>query len=113
MPRRNIDENTVVYVASAWWRDSDPFATAVSLDPRKTERAIRLSVKEEAKRVYDDEKAYPKSDRQYGSLNAVMDAIAWSGVHQERLSLLVLGTELDEAVNALSSKAGVYFPQTI
>lgn len=83
---------TYVYVASAWWRDCDPFATIVA-DTRSTaQRLISESMLEEAERAWNDSE--PEDSR---SKADYLDEIAWSGVFAEPIdSLNLTADELAE-----------------
>jgi hypothetical protein len=66
----------IVYVASAWWNDSDPFVTIVGNDPKKVERAAYSAMKDTATDAYNSSE--PEDKRK---VRDFLDDIGWSGVN--------------------------------
>ena len=101
--RGPITGDTTVYSAAAWWRDSDPSMQAVALTQKKAKTEIFKQMKDAARMARDDE-SYP-------SINAALDAIAWSGVHPMNLKTIAgSGAELEQAIADLENN-GVWYPE--
>jgi len=64
-----------VYVASAWWRDCDPFVSVVSTNKTRAADLIREEMAEEAEHAYG-------GDDEDKDLEDYLDEMAWSGVQE-------------------------------
>jgi hypothetical protein len=89
-----------VYVASAWWRYSDPFVTIVGKTADAVEKAIHRVMKEEASEAVDSES--------YDSIDDALDEIAWSGVHPEKLETLTHSSEAESVKDTLKRSSVAY-----
>lgn len=65
-----------VYVASAWWRDCDPFVSVVSLNRERAADLIDEEMRDEAERAADSDMEDAKE------LDDYLDDMAWSGVQE-------------------------------
>jgi hypothetical protein len=74
-----------VYLAAAWWQDSDPFTGVIARTPALAERIIVRAMREENSRAHD----VPKDEDFTGRP-------VWSGVHAETLADLPALTEEQE-----------------
>lgn len=103
LPKRGLfgPENTV-YVASAWWRDSDPSMGVVAMTRGEAEEDIAEQMRDAARNARDD--------GSYKSVDAALDDIAWSGIHAWRLGDIVSEDELEQAIADLESD-GVFYPE--
>ena len=99
MPKVTAD--TLVYVASGWWEDNDPYVYVVGLDPARVEREVMRAHREMARAARDD--------GSYRTITDAMDHLFWSGVHPERLGDYASQRELEDAVRDLS-KHKIWFP---
>lgn len=82
-----------VYVASAWWRDCDPFVSVVSMNRDRAADLIRETMEDEAQSAADGD-----LDDESKEFDDYLDDMAWSGVqvfeHTDNIGLT--GDILDE-----------------
>ncbi len=102
MAKRKVGPDTTVYVASAWFRENDPFVSVVALTAKKCESVIRVVTREEARTAWQGET--------FGTLREALNDIAWSGVFPEKLSTVASDREMDQAIYELE-RDGVWFPE--
>ena len=119
-----MKRDLTVYVASAWWRDSDPHTGVVALTAAAAEKTIEESIREAAERDVDgfedqcpycDEELTEESDVSE-HLDCAMDAQAWSGIHPESLRYLLADykgspyreTQRQELLDALRASGVAY-----
>jgi len=89
-----------VYVASVWWRDSDPFVTVVGTTIKKVEAKVKRIMKEEA--------AEARDSGTHKSINAALDDLAWSGVHSDSLESITIASEREEIKEELDRVGTAY-----
>ncbi|HYX21768.1 MAG TPA: hypothetical protein VFA98_13060 [Thermoanaerobaculia bacterium] len=99
--RHRFNEVSVVYVAAAWWRNSDPSMGVVATTEKRAEKEIERQMRDAARDARDD--------GSYRTINAALDDIAWSGVHAEKLGTIAQGREVEDAVADLEEN-GVWYP---
>ena len=102
MGKRNITPDTTVYIASAWWQDSDPSMSVVATTDKIAEADIRRQMKDAAKDARDD--------GSYRTISDALDDIAWSGVFPEPLKNVVLPREMDQAIAELEEDS-IFYPE--
>lgn len=94
---KGLRRDLPVFVASAWWRDCDPFASVVALDPKVAEAQIEAAMVEAAEQAVDGEdpechcsgsetgsehiEECPSAETLDEARDRLLDGIAWSGVH--------------------------------
>ena len=98
---RRVGKDTIVYVAAAWWRNSDPSMGVVATTERRAEKEIERQMRDAARDARDD--------GSYKTISGALDDIAWSGVHAEKLSEAASAREMDEAIRQLEED-GVWYP---
>jgi hypothetical protein len=99
---KNIGKDTSVYVASAWWRNSDPSMGVVATTERRAEKEIERQMRDAARDARDD--------GSYKTISSALDDIAWSGIHVQKLgAVIVSDRELEEATEQLEED-GVWYP---
>jgi hypothetical protein len=99
--KRRIGPDTIIYVASAWWQDSDPSMGVVATTERRAESKIRALIEDAAREARDD--------GSFKTIASAMDEIAWSGVHAEKLGTIASGREMEEAIRDLEED-GYWYP---
>lgn len=98
---KRIDKDTIVYVAAAWWRHSEPSMRVVATTERRAEKEIERQMRDAARDARDD--------GSYKTISGALDDIAWSGVHAEKLSATADEWEMGEAIQQLEED-GVWYP---
>jgi hypothetical protein len=89
---------TKVYVASAWWRDCDAFASVVANSAKVCERKIMQAMRDAATDAFNHSE--PEDER---TVDDYMEDIAWSGVSLERLEDVMASWELDRYFAGVAS----------
>jgi hypothetical protein len=101
---RKIGPSTTVYVAAAWWHDSDPSMGIVATTERRAESKINALMEDAARSARDD--------GSYRTIVSAMDDIGWSGVHADKLSDVASGREMEEAIRDLEED-GYWYPPSL
>lgn len=105
LPKRarkpRFNELTIVYVAAAWWRNSDPSMGVVATTEKRAEKEIERQMRDAARDARDD--------GSYRTVNDALGDIAWSGVHAEKLGNVAKGREVLDAVADLEEHS-VWYP---
>ena len=88
--KRDRAEAHTVWVATAWWRDCDPFASVATNTAEEAERLINRAIRDAATDAYNSSE--PDDTR---TVEQWAEEIAWSGCNQFRLAEVVSDSELD------------------
>jgi hypothetical protein len=83
-----------VFVASAWWRDCEPFVGVVALEQEDAERKIKEAVEEAAEEAFQNSE--PEDDR---TKDDYLNDICHSGVFEEPIANLSLSSEQQDDLN--------------
>ena len=98
MKGRDVKPDTIIYTASWWWRDCDPCGQVVATTIKGAERSALKAMRREARDAWET-----GNGPEYGTLRALWDEIAWSGVHPFELSSLVDSREIDDTIDDLNA----------
>jgi len=103
-PPADVDpavERGVWWIASAWWRDCDPFVFVVAKTREAAEQAIDVAVEEEARSAFNSDDGIEDWD----TWEDAADGIVWSGAHAESLENVTI---TDEQRRELEADGYVY-----
>jgi len=84
----------MVYIASAWWDDCDPFVGVVALESDDCGKKIEEAIREAAEEAFNNSE--PEDSR---TVDDYLSTIQWSGVWPEPLSNLKLSSEQQDDLN--------------
>lgn len=79
-----MKRDLTVYIASAWWRDSDPYVTVCALTAEACEKAIMSAIEDAAREAFDSD-CEPEDGEDAKTVEDYEDDQAWSGVFPESL----------------------------
>lgn len=102
-----MKRDITVYVASAWWRDSDPHTGVVALTAEAAEKAIEDAIESTADDAFNCADEDDENDKE-----DYIDQQAWSGVFPESLRSILENTRERTEVLADLRASGVAYLET-
>jgi hypothetical protein len=98
--KRDLTPDSIVYVASWGWRDSDLSGSVVATTELRARTLAEKGIRADARDYADSADGYSSSYNH--DYQTALDQIAYYGVHAEKLGTLVKGLEVGWAIQGLN-----------